>query len=141
MAEAKRNATAILKSSQPLASIPQDRKNNPAPTFFPQEYGNHTDVRYSRLVFEGDQGFTIRAVGKPFQFSVKDTDDQSLYRAKHREQIKKQPFYQLTVDGFLRGVGSNSCGPGPAKHHIIEADKPLAYSFMISLDKVGDKNV
>lgn len=33
MAEAKRNATAILKSSQPLASIPQDRKNNPAPTF------------------------------------------------------------------------------------------------------------
>lgn len=92
-------------------------------------------------MFEGDQGFTIRAVGKPFQFSVKDTDDQSLYRAKHREQIKKQPFYQLTVDGFLRGVGSNSCGPGPAKHHIIEADKPLAYSFMISLDKVGDKNV
>ena len=46
-----------------------------------------------------------------------------------------------------RGLGdvykrqSNSCGPGPAKHHIIEADKPLAYSFMISLDKVGDKNV
>jgi len=111
------------------------------PYIFPQEYGNHTDVRYARLVFEGDQGFTIRAVGKPFQFSVKDTDDQSLYRAKHREQIKKQPFYQLTVDGFLRGVGSNSCGPGPAKHHIIEADKPLAYSFMISLDKVGDKNV
>ena len=37
------------------------------PYIFPQEYGNHTDVRYARLVFEGDQGFTIRAVGKPFQ--------------------------------------------------------------------------
>lgn len=105
------------------------------PYIFPQEYGNHIDARYARLVFEGEIGFTIWAAGKPFQFSLKNTDDKSLAQAKHREEIKKQPFYQLTIDGFMRGVGSNSCGPGPASGSIVKADRPLSYSFVLSLNQ------
>lgn len=111
------------------------------PYIFPQEYGNHTDARFVRAADSSGNSITVYAVDRAFQFSVKNTDDKALDAAKHKEEIEEKPFRQLSIDGFMRGVGSNSCGPAPLKEHIIPADKPLTFSYVISLHRNGVNNV
>lgn len=107
------------------------------PYIFPQEYGNHIDTRLVCAADRDGNSVTVYARDKAFQFSVKNTDDKTLDAAKHKEEIEVKPFRQLSIDGFMRGVGSNSCGPAPSKEDIIRADRPLTYSFVISLHKGG----
>lgn len=108
-------------------------KDSNCPYIFPQEYGNHTDTRYICITDDSGSGITISAIENPLNFSVKNTDDISLMNAAHKEEIEENDYFELSVDGFMRGVGSNSCGPSPSDKYIIRSDKVLEYSFVVSI--------
>ena len=38
---------------------------------------------------------------------------------------------RLDIDGFVRGSGSNSCGPLPLKKYVIKMNRPLSFSFTV----------
>ncbi len=72
----------------------------------PQESGSHFNSTYLNL----DGLFSLIAE-KPFSFSVNPYSTQQLYYTKHNFELPKNDFVCVCIDLFMRGIGSNSCGP------------------------------
>lgn len=96
----------------------------------PQDSGNRGETRESALI--SDNGKIIfNADGKPFNFNANPFTLEQLKKANHIEDLPDVETVFTTVDGFVRGTGTGSCGPGPAKEHTIDFGygKPLEFSF------------
>lgn len=98
---------------------------------YPQENGNHCDVR--TLTVGGENGITFDAVDKPFEFSCHDYTMESLENAKHLHEVKtEKDGVWVYVDGAQRGVG----GDVPAfactkRRYKILPNKLYGFSFVI----------
>ncbi len=97
----------------------------------PQDNGNHGECRYLKLSDGEGRGLTVSAVGKPFSFSAHNYSNETLERARHIEDIKKEDFVSLNIDGFMRGTGSNSCGPNTLKQYRVYLKDELEFEFCI----------
>ena len=96
----------------------------------PQDSGNRGEVRESSIVSENAK-IIFKAIDKPFSFNANPFTLEQLKKAAHIEDIPDVETVFTSIDGFVRGTGSNSCGPGPSKEHTIDFgfSKPLEYSF------------
>lgn len=96
----------------------------------PQDSGNRGDVRESALISDNAR-IIFRADGKPFNFNANPFTLDQLNKANHIEDLPDVDTVFTAVDGFVRGTGTGSCGPGPADEHTIDFGykKPLEYSF------------
>ncbi len=84
------------------------------PYIFPQHSGTHSSVRHSSVsTQDGFTGVRFDALRKPYFWTAKPYTEAHVDRWKHREDVTALPSSVTTVDGFWRGVGSNSCGPLP----------------------------
>lgn len=106
----------------------------------PQDSGNRGDVRYAIITNSKGAGLKITALDKYLNFNANHFTLEQLKKARHIEDLPDCDTTYLTVDGFVRGTGSGSCGPIPSKEHLISFGyfKPLNYSFEvqpISTDK------
>ena len=73
---------------------------------YPQENGNHCDVR--SLNVGGENGLTFEALSKPFEFSCHDYSLPALESAKHLHELKKEEDgVWIYIDGQQRGVGGD----------------------------------
>ncbi len=101
----------------------------------PQDSGNRGDTRESALIAKNAK-ITFRADGKPFSFNANPFTLDMLNKAKHIEDLPDVATVFAAIDGFVRGTGSNSCGPGPSKEHTIAFGytKPLEYSFTFEVE-------
>lgn len=98
----------------------------------PQESGAHEDTRYVIVSNKSGDGLIINAVNKALSFAVRPFSDKHLNESQHIEDLKIDPnITYLNVDGFMNGIGSNSCGPGPLEKYRLKADKQYQYSFEI----------
>ena len=99
----------------------------------PQDSGNRGDVRYGILANANGNSIRINALYKNINFNANHFTLEQLKKAKHIEDLPDTDATYLTVDGFVRGTGSGSCGPIPSKEHIISFgySKPLTYSFEV----------
>ncbi len=97
----------------------------------PQDSGNRGDVRWFRILDETGQGLMFRASQRALDFSVLPFDDAVLAQAKHREDLVAQDKTVVKIDGFVRGIGSNSCGPDTRKENRHTGVTPIEYSFRI----------
>lgn len=99
----------------------------------PQDSGNRGDVRYSILTDHKNTGLRFTALQKYISFNANHFTLEQLKRAKHIEDLPDCNTTFLAVDGYVRGTGSGSCGPIPAKEHWIDFGyfKPLCYSFEV----------
>lgn len=52
-------------------------------------------------------------------------------KAKHQEEIGVANTTCVQIDGFMRGAGSQSCGPQPEAFARPNLKKPLVYDFII----------
>lgn len=68
----------------------------------PQENGNHCDTRYVNV-----DGLEVRALDKPFEFSVHDYTQEALDEATHAHELKHGDAVELFIDGQQRGVGGD----------------------------------
>ena len=112
-------------------------------TIKPQESGNRGDVRYAIIRNKEGAGVMIVADRSPFHLNAKEISDAELAACAHAEDIElsKDTNY-IAVDGYVGGIGSNSCGPRPLAEYRLAADIAYTQSFMlVPFDKVKDENI
>ena len=74
----------------------------------PQEYGNHTEMRWLEVYGENKPTFSLRYVGKPFEASVNEYSIEQLDNTTHRHLLNKTGRLTVTFDGRQRGVGGDT---------------------------------
>ncbi|MBV9107186.1 MAG: DUF4981 domain-containing protein [Verrucomicrobia bacterium] len=98
------------------------------PYIMPQEHGNHTDVRWLSLRSEKLR-LVVQAAG-PMEFSASHYTAEDLYAAYHTYDLHPRKEVILNLDYRQRGLGTESCGPGPLEQYKI---KPGRYAWSYSL--------
>lgn len=98
----------------------------------PQENGTHCDTKYVELKDSNNKfGICLLANKAPFTFNVHNYSNESIRSANHIEDLKDAPFVTLNIDGFVRGAGSNSCGPDVLSDYKVWLKDELKFSFYI----------
>ncbi len=100
------------------------------PYLRPQESGNRSEARYMKVKNADGKGLCITS-DKPFDFSAHRYTDDDLMLWKHREDVKDLGFTRISVDGFLSGIGSNSCGPMPLEKYLLRSTETREFSFTL----------
>ena len=102
------------------------------PYIMPQEHGNHTDVRWLSLS-SGNARLLVKAAG-PMEFSASHFTAQDIDRAYHTYDLRPRAEVILNLDYRQRGLGTESCGPGPLEQYKI---KPGRYAWSYNLQPLG----
>lgn len=100
------------------------------PYIMPQDNGNHGGTKYLKLTDKNGKGVMILGAPK-FSFSVHNYTQSTLVNAKHREDVIDQKTTFLSVDGFYRGVGSNSCGPDTLEKYRFTFNDEIKFKFIV----------
>lgn len=98
------------------------------PYVMPQDNGNCGAVKYLKLSNEIGNTFTVYGAPK-FSFSAHNYTQKNLHEAKHQEDVKFVDSTILNIDGFMRGTGTNTCGPDTLDKYCVKTDKTLAFKF------------
>ncbi len=98
------------------------------PYVMPQDNGNCGAVKYLKLSNEFGNTFTVYGAPK-FSFSAHNYTQKNLHEAKHQEDVEFVDSTILNIDGFMRGTGTNTCGPDTLDKYCIKTDKTLAFKF------------
>lgn len=103
----------------------------------PQDSGNRGDTRYSVLMNDKGNCVKFSAQSKLFNFNANHFTLNQLIKANHIEDLPDVDTTFISIDGYVRGTGSGSCGPAPSKEHLIEFNcgYPLSYSFKVEFIK------
>jgi beta-galactosidase len=99
------------------------------PYVLPQEHGNHTGVRWLTLA-GAKAGLRVEAEGA-LAFSASHYTAEDLYAAHHTYDLKPRPEVTLNLDLRQRGLGTNSCGPGPLPQYLIGPGR-YAWNYVIA---------
>ena len=94
----------------------------------PQEHGNHTGVKLLEL----KDSLTFRA-DSAFECNVSHYSAMQLMRAKHTDELKKEPDTVIRIDYKNSGVGSNSCGPELLKKYRLDEKRVENFEFYLSV--------
>lgn len=97
----------------------------------PQESGSHNGTHYVRLSSNDFKGISINAVNKTFSFNVSQYTQEKLEATMHNFELTRDDFTTLCIDYFMRGIGSESCGPIlPEKYAFKEND--FVFEFTVN---------
>ena len=101
----------------------------------PQESGNHNGVRWAEITDKSGCGIRITALGQALNFKAVDVEEKNLRQSKHMEDVVRTDRTFVHLSGFMRGIGSASCGPDtPDKYKkILHFKETYTYSFKIEL--------
>ncbi|MBQ7118129.1 MAG: hypothetical protein IJN88_07960, partial [Clostridia bacterium] len=97
----------------------------------PQDNGNHGECRYAEFTDSEGKGVMICACEKPFSFSAHNYSNEMLEKARHIEDVKDENFVSVNIDGYVRGTGTNSCGPNTLKQYRVYLKNELEFEFCI----------
>ncbi len=99
----------------------------------PQDNGNRGGTRWLTMTNDDGVGLTFTAVEKPFNFSISPVSLATLAKAKHQEDIIPSGKYNVNIDAFVRGVGSNACGPDTRVEgrYVLTKSNPLSFTFHV----------
>ena len=104
----------------------------------PQDNGNHGGTKYLRLTDTTGTGLQFFSASK-FSFSVHNYTQDLLCKAKHREDGYPQNTTFVSIDGFVRGAGTASCGPDTLEKYRIPFQAPLKFEFAVQPVLGGDE--
>ncbi|MEG1647046.1 MAG: glycoside hydrolase family 2 TIM barrel-domain containing protein, partial [Clostridia bacterium] len=96
----------------------------------PQDSGYRCDVRYAKITNGKKLGLQIFNQNAPFIFNARHNTMQDLLKAKHHNELTDSPTTLINIDGFIRGTGSNSCGPAPLAKYCLNKRR-YDYAFKI----------
>ena len=100
------------------------------PYLRPQESGNRLETRWMKITDKEGIGLLVKSE-KLFSFSTHHYTDDDLILWNHREDIKDMNFTRVNIDGFISGIGSDSCGPGPLDKYLVKIHGIKEFSFNI----------
>lgn len=96
---------------------------------YPQENGAHGRTRFVSLTNDDRHGLLF-ASHTPFSFNAYPYSIEQIFKAKHDWELEKEKDVTFCIDGAMRGIGSNSCGPNLDKRYEIDMNA-LSLSFRI----------
>lgn len=100
------------------------------PYIYPQDNGEHCNVKW--LDVSDNAGHSLRVYAEEcFAFNIHDYTPENLYKAKHQEDIVFVDSSVLTIDGYVRGAGTGSCGPNTLPQYEIDEESMLIYEFTV----------
>ncbi|MGN1124462.1 MAG: glycoside hydrolase family 2 TIM barrel-domain containing protein, partial [Eubacterium sp.] len=101
----------------------------------PQESGNRNMVRFAEITDENGRGIRITALEQALNFKAVDVDEMTLRRAKHIEDVVHTDSTFVHINGFVRGIGSASCGPDTADRYkkVLHLGETYSYFFKFEL--------
>ncbi len=105
------------------------------PYIRPQEYGNHTDLRWLKVSDDEGNTYTIHGL-QPFNFSAlnlktEDLDPGLTKKQQHPTDLRYSDLVTLHIDLAQRGVGGdNSWGAMPHECYRLEANT-YNYSYIL----------
>ncbi len=108
------------------------------PYIRPQEYGNHTDVRWVQLSDDQGNSLVVRGI-QPVNFSAlnlraEDLDPGETKQQRHPTDLKYRDDITLHVDFAQRGLGGdNSWGAMPHAAYRLE-EETYSYGFVFKLE-------
>jgi len=103
------------------------------PYVFPQENGNRTEVRWTRVT--SDDGDGIRIDGAPhFELTARRWSSADLDAARHTNELRPGELVWLNLDLAQQGLGSASCGPGVLPPYRL---LPVAASLELTFTPVA----
>lgn len=97
----------------------------------PQDSGNMSEVRWAEITNKSGAGLKIVAKNTPFNFKATRIEDSVLAKAKHREDVYDSGNTIVHISGFMRGIGSNSCGPDARSEFRLILGRKYGYSFRL----------
>lgn len=99
------------------------------PTVFPQEHGNHGQVRWAAVT--NPRGIGLLALAQPtLNVSVSHYTTENLTQAEHITDLVRSDTTILNLDYHQDGLGSNICGHPPLPQYRLE---PCDLSFSVIL--------
>ena len=98
---------------------------------YPQENGNHCDVRWLKV--GGDNGLTFEALSKPFECSCHKYSLEALENATHLHELNsEEDGVYVYIDGAQRGVGGDLPAIAVTKRRYkILPNKTHQFEFII----------
>ena len=132
----KNNSYADMNLSSGLGLYSCTAEENYTRFIKPQECGSHAKTRFVSVYDENRAGLLFFS-HTPFSFSFLPYSTKQIASASHDCDLEKEGGPTLCIDGAMRGIGSNSCGPelNPA----YETDpQSLSFEFGIFPDS-GEK--
>lgn len=114
-------------------------ENMHEPYIRPQDNGNRSDTTWAKFTDNSGFGLLVFNETDSFSFSAHEYTQKLLQEAKHIEDLHDENTVCLSIDGFMRGAGSNSCGPAPWSEHIVNAEANMQFS--VSFVPVDAKKV
>lgn len=102
-----------------------------------QSMGERTDTRWLQITDNTGCGLRFTAIDGTFDFSSLHYTDEDIWNVKYGHDLDKVRRQEtvLTLDAVMRGLGNQSCGPGPLKKYELENNKTYGYSFIIEKSK------
>lgn len=100
----------------------------------PQESGMRSDIRSVAFLNSNHCGLAFYANGGLLNFNASHYPMTMIEAAKHREDLTECDTVEVHIDGFVSGVGSNSCGNPPLEKYQVKAqtDQPLKFAYRIA---------
>lgn len=121
-----------------LIGIYQDNAHNMLQKYIrPQDSGNRSEVRWAKITDKNGKGLMFIADGKAFNFNCIDTTLDNVEESNHIEDLIVKEANTVSIDGFMRGLGSNSCGPDALDRYKLKLNKKnkFQYSFILKVTK------
>ena len=110
------------------------------PYIRPQASGNRGETRWAEVFDENGAGLRFTAQGTSFNFNAVPFNFEGLNGARHRQEIEYGGTTCVHIDHFVRGVGSNSCGPDAREEYRLgKKQTRLQYEFSVSPIKANEK--
>ena len=101
------------------------------PYIYPQDYGNHTDVRMLSL----SNGVTFESDTR-FDMSVRHHSDEALLKAAHINELEHSEKTYVHIDYKMSGIGSHGCGPELKECYRLN-EKDIHFVFSLTPQKNG----
>lgn len=101
----------------------------------PQDNGNRSQVRWFELTDEKGCGIKATALNQPFNFKVDTIDEQSVNDGNHIEDVKQSNTSNVYINGYVRGIGSQSCGMNDTEKKykkMLFIGKSYTFSYAIT---------
>lgn len=101
----------------------------------PQESGNRNMVRWAEITDSKGAGIRITAIEQALNFKAVHIEEKNLCHSKHMEDVIHTDKTFVHINGFMRGIGSASCGPDTAEKYkkLMHLGETYTYTFKLEV--------
>ena len=123
-----------FKAQSVMGDYSRDVKDMYVPYIKPQDSGIRGECRRASVTDGSGRGFAfIAGDGQTFSFTAQDVDPDSLLEVTHDHEVVRTDRTYVSLLRFVRGVGSNSCGPDARREYRLYTGRKKELNFTFRL--------